>query len=134
MTDRRSRSAVEMAAPGIAHPSAAEIGRIRALTPRVAGQFLPGGSVLERPEPQPVTWRGRHPVHPRIRGDFVQPSCIDREVVFDRRPMPVKNWPDTAANRAMRSSGCLGRTGIEAPAACTSARADPPPVTPAASL
>src|SRR5215471_15211324 len=85
MTDRRSRSALELAAPGIAHPGAAEIGRIRALTPRVAGQFLPGGSVLERPEPQPVRWRGRHTPYIPGSGEtsFSFRASIERSFLID---------------------------------------------------
>jgi hypothetical protein len=108
MTDRRSRTALEMAAPGIAHPGAAKIGRIRALTPRVR-RAVPSWRLRagETRATQRQMARAAHFVHPRIRGDFGQPLRIERELVFDRRRTPHWIGRIPVADRATRSSGAL---------------------------
>jgi len=105
MTDRRSRNALAMAAPGIAHPGAAKIGRIRALTPRVR-RAVPSWRLRagETRATRRQMARAAHFVHPRIRGDFGQPLRIERELVFDRRRTPHRIGRIPVADRATRSS------------------------------
>ena len=55
---RCSRNALEMAAPGCT-PRRGRDWKDPCPHSARAGQFLPDGSVLERPEPHAVRWRGR---------------------------------------------------------------------------
>jgi len=127
MTDRRSRNALAMAAPGIAHPGAAKIGRIRALTPRVRRAVpswrLRAGEIRATCRQMA---RAAHFVHPPIRGlrCSIRP-CASSESRFLIDVGAPREWSDAAADRATRSIGAL--ESLDLHASSTSVRAGPRP-------
>src|SRR5262245_33992238 len=84
---RQLRNALEMAAPEMqtpGHPSAAKIGRIRALTPRLR-RAVPSWRLRAERDPSHKGGQMARPapfVYPLNRGDFGQPWCIDREMIL----------------------------------------------------
>jgi hypothetical protein len=116
-----------MAAPGIAHPGAAKIGRIRALTPRVR-RAVPSWRLLagETRATCRQMARAAHFVHPPIRGlrCSIRP-CASSESRFLIDVGTPREWSDAAADRATRSIGAL--ESLDLHTSSTSVRAGPRP-------